>query len=93
MEVSRHSKKRIRRRLGSKNPHKTLGEALLYGTRYQDTRGDLRRYLGKQAFMHSSSCVVYKGMVFWYKGNTLTTVIPLPQKFFKYMKKAPREEP
>lgn len=87
--VTNHAKKRIRQRIGSSNAEQIFGEALLYGIKQNETKGDLKRFLGRSAMLHRSDCVIYKGKIFWHKKTDLITVTPLPQKFFKYI---PRKE-
>lgn len=91
--VTRHAKKRIRRRIGTKQPEKQFQEALENGTHQRDTKGQLRSYLGRRAMKNMSSYVIYKGFVYWHKNYVLLTVTPLPQKFLKYLRpKAPAEK-
>lgn len=83
--LTNHARKRIKKRIGSDDAEKNFGEALLYGTKQNATKGNLKRYLGKSARTHASDCVIYKGFIFWHKNTVLITVTPLPQRFIKYL--------
>lgn len=85
--VTDHAKKRIRKRIGPKDAEKNFRQALVEGTPLKDTKGNLKRYLTRKAITHQSDAIVHKNYVYWHKKTVLLTVIPLPQKFIKYIKK------
>lgn len=84
--ITDHAKKRIKKRIGSRDPEKNFGEALLYGTKMSETKGNLKRFLSKGARKHQSDAIVHKGFVFWHHKTNLITVTPLPQNLVKYVK-------
>lgn len=85
-EVTRHARKRIKQRRGSKHAEKEFTEALEKGVHLKEAKGNLRRYLYKYAKLHESTAVVYKGMVYWHYNGILATVTPLPFRFMKIYK-------
>lgn len=91
--ISNHARERIKQRAGSKDAEKVFGEALLYGTKYNETKGNLKRFLTAKAIKYSSDCIIYKGSIFWHHKTNLITVTPLPQRYFKYIKATlPKQE-
>lgn len=83
--ITRHASKRIRKRLGHKRAEEQFGQALLYGTRADEYKGDFKRYLDSNRMKYRSDCIIYKGMIYWYIHSRLITVYGVPQKFKKYL--------
>ncbi|BAS17583.1 hypothetical protein AHiyo8_58860 [Arthrobacter sp. Hiyo8] len=89
-QTTAHADLRARKRIGVSDVSKLFQEALTNGTRRQELRGTFSRYMDKQAITHRSNFVIYKNVVFWFgKDNVLKTVIPLHQKWHKYIKPKP----
>ena len=85
-KITKHARERIKKRVGSKDAERMFGEALLDGTKFSETKGDLKRYLRRGVIVYHSDCIVYKGFIYWHSRTALITVTPLPQKFNKYIK-------
>lgn len=81
-----HADKRSRQRIGVKDPSKLFVEALVKGFNGQQAKGKFKRYMDKQAIIHKSTPVVYKGYIFWHRKEVLVTVIPLHNKWKPYIK-------
>ncbi len=83
MDVSRHAIKRIRQRLGiNKSAAEGMAlDAIENGLGPEVFSGSLRKYLDKLAITHQGHYRVTPNAVFCIKGDVLTTVWPLPQKY------------
>ncbi len=81
-EISRHAIKRIRERLGinKSGAEREVGRALA-GMTISDCTGRLRKFLDSQRHLHGDAAHfrVTPAAVFAFKGNTLTTVLPMPK--------------
>lgn len=86
MKTTAHADLRARKRIGVSDAEKLFAEALKKGIRQSELKGDLKRFINKDAEIHRSTPIIYKGYVFWMKGETLITIIPLHQKWYKYTK-------
>ncbi len=88
VDTTAHADLRARKRIGVSDVSKSFEAALVHGLHQRDLKGKLRGFITKAAAQHRSSAVIYKGVVYWYapKGNRLITVIPLSQKWHKYIK-------
>lgn len=87
-ETTAHADLRGRKRVGVADVSKQFADALEHGLHQRDLKGKLRGFIAKAAITHRSSAVIYRGFVYWYapKDNRLITVIPLHQKWHKYVK-------
>jgi hypothetical protein len=73
--------------MGVNNVQPRFEQALIEGRKIQDFKGTFGRYLIKQSITHRSNGVVFGGFIYWYRGDTLITVIPLAQRWHKYLKR------
>lgn len=80
-----HADKRARQRIGIKDPSKMFEDALLYGFKIGEAKGQFRKYLDRMSIIHKSTPVIYKGNVFCHRKGLLITVFPLHHKWNKYM--------
>lgn len=88
MKTSTHADYRARKRIGVSNAEAVFQTALAEGRHQRDLKGGLRKFIDKGARSHRASAVIHKGFVYWYNPNqmVLITVIPLGQKWHKYLK-------
>lgn len=91
MKASRHGKRRIRQRIGTKNDQELINEVFKFGVDLSDTkRGSLRAYLIEQIDNQPNvSLRVYKNMVYMFntKRQVVITTFSVPSKFHKTLKK------
>lgn len=93
MKTSYHADLRARKRLGVSSIEGSFAKALEHGVYRKDIKGRFRKYLDYQARLHRHNCVVYQNAIYWFsKNETLVTVIPLHQKWHKYLKKESSNE-
>jgi hypothetical protein len=83
--VSKHAIKRIRQRLGiNKRAAETEAQrAAEHGLSPSDLTGSVRRYIDHLAMRHHGTYRITPRGIFSYKGDTLTTVWPVPQRYHK----------
>lgn len=88
VNTSIHADKRAKKRASIKDPSVVFELAKQHGLHQRDMKGNLRSYIDKRARNHQSTCVIYKGNEYWYssRSNVLKTVIPVNQKWHKYIK-------
>lgn len=85
MKVTRHADKRMRKRVGINRSavEKIARKALNNGYTRHDFHGSIRRYL--DALYHyngqADNIRVYAEKVWVFSGNTLITVLDLPQRY------------
>ncbi|WP_437770656.1 hypothetical protein [Arthrobacter sp. KNU40] len=86
-QTTAHADLRARKRLGVSDVSGVFREALAKGIRRKELRGSFARFMDRQAMTHRSNFVIYKNVVYWFgKDEVLRTVIPLHQKWHKYVK-------
>lgn len=83
-----HADKRARQRIGIKDPSKIFEDALIYGFKPDEAKGQFKKYIDKMSIKHRSTPIIYKGNIFCHRKGLLLTVIPLHQKWNKYIKKS-----
>ncbi|NIR17183.1 MAG: hypothetical protein GWN86_26015, partial [Desulfobacterales bacterium] len=66
IEISRHAKKMLRKRVGTRRAEEFFSEALTEGIPHQECKGQLRAYLDKKGMLHKRCSVIYKGIIFFY---------------------------
>lgn len=86
MRTTLHADLRARKRIGVASAEKMFEEALQFGIKQNELKGDLKRFINKSAMEYRSTPIIYKGYVFWHKGEILITIIPLHHKWNKYTK-------
>lgn len=88
--ITEHAKQRARKRVGVANIQNSFASALESGMHQRDLKGQLLKFINKGARQHKATAIIYKGYVYWHNPKTLTliTVIPLHQKWHKYIKEA-----
>lgn len=88
MKTTTHADLRARKRMGVSDVSKIFAEALEKGVYRKDLKGTFARYIDKLSITHKSTPVIYKNTIYWHdsREKTLITVIPLHQKWFKYLK-------
>lgn len=86
--TTRHAKLRARKRIGTSDVDAAFADALAGGVHQADLKGRLRKFIDSSARNHRKSAVIYRGIVYWYEPTTKTliTVIPLHQKWHKYLR-------
>jgi hypothetical protein len=87
--ISKHAKKRIKKRLSRKH---RFEEAIEFGIKAADLKGQFRRYVDKLMIddKHRFCDVrIYKNIAYLFnpKSNLLITVFPIPHRFHKLTKK------
>jgi hypothetical protein len=87
-DITTHAWRRAKKRVGSPDITQTFTEALKHGVHQRDLKGSFKGFIDKGARTHKASAVIYRGYVYWYNPNKslLITVIPLAQKWHKYLK-------
>lgn len=94
--VTCHAGKRIRQRLGlnKKSTEKAAEKALQFGITHAKTKGKLSRHLDGIFLLNCkpTNMRVYNHSVYLFNGNTLITILPLPQKFWVYADKLQRQK-
>lgn len=85
MKITKHSKKRVRKRLGINmcGVEKISENAFKYGIKRENLSGSLRRYVDLFYFNHNriATMIVYYEHVFIFVNNTFVTVYLLPAKY------------
>lgn len=88
MKPTRHSKKRIRQRVGinKKSVEKLATSALTNGIPAKETTGQLKAYLTKINMRDrpSNNIRVYNRIIFVFNNDRLITVFNLPTKYHKF---------
>jgi len=89
---SDHAKKRMKERLGTNKQaaHRIAVNALNKGITHSDTSGSLKRFMDALFLSHrtASNMRIYNNAVFIFdKMEHLITVIPVPGKYYKSVKK------
>lgn len=94
--VTRHATKRIRQRLGiNKSATERMAEkALESGITHAEAKGKLSRYLDGIFLLNykPTNLRIYNHSVYLFNGTTLITVLPLPNRFWKYADKLQRRK-
>ncbi len=82
IEVSRHARKRTKERIGlsKKTVERNAEKAFEFGITHKEAKGQLKKYLTKLFLTNRTinNLRVYHRYVYLFAGNTLVTVIPLP---------------
>lgn len=85
MHVTKHARRRIVKLVGMKksSTHKDAQRAWKRGIRHNETEGSLRRYIDYLYLSHrtANNIRIYNSHVYLFAGQTLVTVIPLPDKY------------
>jgi len=86
--LTKHGEKRIRKRAGipRRATQKLVDEAKLKGKPASEFKGSFRRYLDFQGITYNTTPVVYNGYIYFFHGNLLTTMWPIPQSYRKVAK-------
>lgn len=84
--VTKHSKKRCKERLGlsKKCIDKKAKEALIYGIRFYDASGNLKKYMGYLYESHdrdARNIIIYNRDVYVFKGKVLLTIFHVPKQY------------
>lgn len=91
VNMTQHSIKRTKERIGisKKIAGKNAQKALDKGLTHAEAKGSLKRYIDALYLSErlANNIRVYHGYVYLFKGNTLITVIELPQKYRETAKK------
>lgn len=88
MRYTHHAEKRIKQRsaYSKKDTARLADEARKQGRKAGEFKGLFRKYLDKLGIQWQTTPIVYKHMIFIFDRNVLITVLPLAQKFHKYLK-------
>lgn len=91
MRVSRHAKKRLKERCGLKKKSKDRIAERVFdeGITHAQTKGKLNRWITKLYFHNemANNIRIFGGNAYIFAGETLVTVIPVPNNIRKNMKK------
>ena len=94
--MKNHSVKRTKERIGlsKKIADKNAQRALEYGITHSEAKGGLCRYLDKLYLSNgnANNVRVYHRYVYLFRGNTLLTIIPLPNKFYALADKLQKQK-
>lgn len=94
--MTNHSVKRTKERIGlsKKIADKNAQRALEYGVTHSEAKGVLCRYLDKLYLSNgnANNVRVYHRYVYLFRGNTLLTIIPLPNKFYALADKLQKQK-
>ena len=94
--VTRHGAKRIKERigLGRGSIQRNVEKALADGVTHAETKGSLCRYLDRIYLLNQrpNNMRVYNHMVYLFRGRTLITVLPLPQKYYSCANKIQKQK-
>lgn len=89
--VTDHGRKRVKNRLGlsKKIAEKNAEKALQFGITHSETGGKLHRHLDGIYLLNykPNNMRVYNHSIYLFRGNTLITVLPLPNRFCTYADK------
>lgn len=84
-QVNEHAAKRMKERCGSNKAsvQKTAQTALERGITHAETAGSLKRYLDHLYLLHrkANNMRIWGDKVFIFRGESLITVLNLPQKY------------
>lgn len=85
MELTRHSVKRSRERIGINKSacERNAAKALEHGVTHPEARGGLNRYLTALYFNGetANNIRVYNRFVYLFSGDRLITIMPLPKRY------------
>ncbi len=91
VNVTRHAEKRAKSRIGlnKKSAYKNAEKAFKYGIRHSETSGRLNRYISSLFFnnTNANNIRIYGEFVYIFCGETLVTVMDLPQMYKGTVKK------
>lgn len=94
--VTNHGRKRIKDRLGlsKKIAEKNAEKALQFGIAHAETGGKLHRHLDGIFLLNyrPNNMRVYNRSIYLFRGNTLITVLPLPNRFHAYADKLQKKK-
>lgn len=94
--MTNHSVKRTKERIGlsKKIADKNAQRALEYGVTHSEAKGGLCRYLDKLYLSNgnANNVRIYHRYVYLFRGNTLLTIIPLPNKFYALADKLQKQK-
>ena len=95
-DVTRHASKRMRERVGipKKAVQRTAQLALDYGYRHSQTRGKLNEFLNKVYLQQgtANNMRVFGDKVYVFCGNTLVTVLQIPQDIARHINRYIKED-
>ena len=87
MELTQHSKERIKERVGvgksEKKIERAAAIALERGIKHSETKGALRRYLDGQflEYNNGNNMRIHASQIWIFNGDRLITVKPVPARF------------
>lgn len=91
MIITNHARKRIKERagVGKKACYRLATNAVERGVNRTQLTGSIRRYLDKLYFSHAdcTDIIVYANKVFVFVKSVLVTVMNLPSRYIKHMKR------
>lgn len=94
--MTRHSVKRTKERVGlsKKIADKNAQRAFQYGVTHSEASGGLRRYLDKLYLSNgnANNVRIYHRYVYMFRGSTLLTILPLPNKFYALADKLQKQK-
>lgn len=94
--ICRSYDKRTKEKIGlsKKIADKNAQRALEYGVTRSEAKGGLCRYLDKLYLSNgnANNVRVYRRYVYLFRGNTLLTIIPLPNKFYALADKLQKQK-
>lgn len=87
MGHTKHAAQRLKQRTayGKGDAERMATEALENGRHAKEFKGGFRKYLDKISMQYHTSPIVYKGSIYIFNRELLVTILPLNQKFHKYV--------
>ena len=94
MFVSKHARKRLKKRFGAKHQLVPLAEeAFSSGLKLDEASGSLRRFMDRVRKVRDTVPVAWKGLVWLAQGSTLVTVMILPHQILRsYVRQIERKQ-
>lgn len=102
VHITHHGRKRIKERTGigksEKKIQRAAEKALKQGTKYEDLKGTLKRYVDRMVKLHQDgqNIRIYGGQMWIFENNILITVKQVPSRYQRkyqiYMKGSKQNE-
>lgn len=94
--VTDHGARRTKERVGlsKKLAEKNAEKALAFGLTHADTKAGLHKYLDKLYLSNgtANNMRIYHHYIYMFRGNTLITILPLPNNLCKLADKLQKEK-